>query len=415
MAAHEQPTLSRRDLATLHAVGLAAVVAVGALSIVLIAHRLDASMWDFRAYYWGTRVWMAGGDPYDQAQLAALSGQEGVLPFHYPPLMLVLFRPIAGLPYVLAAYLWIALKLGMLLLLVRLWRREWLGDLSPFLLAAIVLFAFQGTVLRDLRAGNVAIIEQYLLWSGLALLRAGRRRPAAVLLAAGASFRLTPIALAVVLLAPGRDDAPPARRWQAFGLALAVFAALVVLPGLAWPELGRSYLGALSGLGGASVSDAETGALSAWSALAWVSEKLGRPGLAPVLGLAWSAAIIGLSAPALARAWRGRELQRLVMMTVIVYGLCLPMVSTYGLIVLIVPSAVLWIGMMRGRVGAEALFAALVCFGAFHMLPVPLPGLLHDRFWLVLTLAAWLVYLFLENRGVLRGASLEPEQIDEPR
>lgn len=408
MASQERGSLSQRDLATLTTIGVAGVFAIVGVSLALILARVETTQWDFRAYYWGARAWAAGADPYDQGQLARLSGREDVLPFHYPPLLLMVFRPLAHLPYHAAAYLWVALKLVVLGLLVRLWRARWLGELSPFLLWAIVFFAFDGTVLRDLGSGNVAVIEQYLLWSGMALLVAGRRLPAGVLLACAAVFRLTPIALALLLLAPGDGDERPAARWQAFGVALAVFAALVVLPGLAFPELGRSYLGALGELLRASTAEAGTGDLSAWAALAWIARAAGWAELAPTLGLVYSLAVIGVSAPALLRAWQARELQRLIMMTVIVYLLCLPLVSTYGLILLIVPSAVLWIGMLRGRAGAEAVFAALVCFGAFHMLPVPLPGLLFDRYWLPLTLTAWLVYLFLERRRALEATAAHP-------
>lgn len=80
--------------------------------------------WDFRAFYLGTRDYLAGASPYPGHSLAALAFKQG---FVYPAPMAALFAPLALLPYTVALCLWLvvsvaAIGVALRLLGVRDWR-----------------------------------------------------------------------------------------------------------------------------------------------------------------------------------------------------------------------------------------------------------------------------------------------------
>lgn len=73
---------------------------------------------DFGAYFIAARALTRGVSPYDAdaaARLAAAAGVEHHSPYIYPPLLALLLRPLAALPYPAAAFIWFVLSAGALL------------------------------------------------------------------------------------------------------------------------------------------------------------------------------------------------------------------------------------------------------------------------------------------------------------
>ncbi len=100
---------------------------------------------DFGAYYLAARALATGESPYDAnaaRRLAAAAGVEQHSPYIYPPLLALLLRPIAALPYSAAAAIWFVLSAAALLAALSLlrpvvqlpWRRyRWVCAAAFFL------------------------------------------------------------------------------------------------------------------------------------------------------------------------------------------------------------------------------------------------------------------------------------------
>ena len=73
---------------------------------------------DFGAYYIAARALASGESPFNAqaaARLAVAAGVEYHSPYIYPPLLALLLRPLAALPYSVAAAVWFVLSAGALL------------------------------------------------------------------------------------------------------------------------------------------------------------------------------------------------------------------------------------------------------------------------------------------------------------
>lgn len=70
---------------------------------------------DFRGYYAAAQVLMAGGNPYDYHQVAAVllkvTGEMGNNPYYYPPWFVWLFIPLVKLPFQVARAIWMLFNL----------------------------------------------------------------------------------------------------------------------------------------------------------------------------------------------------------------------------------------------------------------------------------------------------------------
>ena len=73
---------------------------------------------DFGAYYVAARAMSTGDSPYDPiaaARLAEASGVAQYSPYIYPPLLALMLRPLAALPYSAAAAIWFVMSAAALL------------------------------------------------------------------------------------------------------------------------------------------------------------------------------------------------------------------------------------------------------------------------------------------------------------
>lgn len=208
---------------------LSAVAATGLLVLGFAAYiaRNTGNPLDFHTFYYAATAESHGADPYRIESLWAAAGKGVELPYLYPPVTLALFVPFTLLPMSTAALLWLGLKLVLLAALVVVWRRWFLRDTSLALIVGVTILGFNGAALWDLANGNVAVVEQFVLWTAFACYVAERRGPFALLVATAAVFKLLPIAFLGLLLVPSR------RHGRSFGwllAGLALFAALVFLP-----------------------------------------------------------------------------------------------------------------------------------------------------------------------------------------
>ena len=224
----------------------AAVVVSAALWQIL--GKLHLYQWDVIVYWWGGRAFAHGMSPY-----GAIPGQPEYLHFVYPPLVAALFAPMSVLNVSATKLLWFALKAAAFWLTVRIWRRI-TADHEPALPPIFFFtFAFGSAVLVDLTAGNIAILEQCLLWIAFAALLRRRHWTFALVVVLAAQFKLTPIFfLGLLLVIDGRP------RWAPFVAGTALFLALVGANVVLLPAQSHQFLSSVSSLGERGWGDPST-------------------------------------------------------------------------------------------------------------------------------------------------------------
>ncbi|MCO6431035.1 MAG: DUF2029 domain-containing protein [Deltaproteobacteria bacterium] len=206
----------------------------------------EGAFQDFFTYYYSGLAWSRGVDPFVFAQIKELAAPEELLfPFLYSPVMLPLCSLFSRLTLPQAAYWYtvgaILTQMVAITLVVKFFFN---ARVKPLLFVTLLLFAFctpNPPALIGLHSGNFAVYEAAFIWIALTLLLSGRRKAFLAVICTVSLAKLTPILLAPLVLAEGRDR----RTWVELCTALALFA-LVWLSPLAWdPALFKSYIEAM--------------------------------------------------------------------------------------------------------------------------------------------------------------------------
>src|SRR5512138_2678310 len=219
--------------------GASAALTIGLWLLIAAAlFRIAAGeqyQWDLRVFHAAPAALENGENPYDNT--APGVNIPSTLSYLYPPIVLYVFKPLADLSYSAAHLAWFAIKILALVSLLVLWHRhfERLGGSWPIVL--FFLFAFKSTLLRDITAGNIAILEQLGLWTGFYLILKRRPYMAGAILALTAQVKLMPVVFLGLLLICG-----PTRGWKPFLTSLAIFAGLFSLNYVFMPEMSNHYL-----------------------------------------------------------------------------------------------------------------------------------------------------------------------------
>lgn len=342
--------------------------------------------WDLRAYSYAARAALAGFDPYRLDVLTAVAGRPWNLPFLYPPVTLPAFLPMAWLSFDVLAAVWMTQKLVALGTLGWLWSRRFDVGVTPLVLVLVLLFGFDGAALFDLRAGNIAIFEALLVWTGLALWVFGRPVAFAACIVAASLFKLAPIGFLALLLVPG---AGRRARPALLLLALSVFAAAIVLPEFVGPAAHWHALGAAlraPRLGGID----DPSALALFDALPVIAYlPLPDPGLALWCGYALAVAGIGvLWWRRAAHAWGPRER---VFAAAMLWMLLTPRPMCYGYVMVIGSVLALAPRPFRGRAGALALALVLSAQALLRLAGFPPAGVWQEQLPFLTLLGLWLL------------------------
>jgi glycosyl transferase family 87 len=172
---------------------------------------------DFPVYYAAGRSLIAG-----RADLYAPDFARGaVMDFRYPPFFLVAFLPLWLLPYSAAAYVWYLFSLVQIGICVCALRRSLGGGLNRGVWLVSLLGAGQYFIMV-LHYGNAHLLSTSLLFAAAYFVLRRRTLPAAFLLAASITMKLTPILFVPYLAVK--------RRWKEVGLIAAFLVMLNLLP-----------------------------------------------------------------------------------------------------------------------------------------------------------------------------------------
>lgn len=179
------------------------VTVLACIFSLFIVYRVGSGreqLWDFKNYYAPVKVMEAGLDPYDHSNFKVVFPDGNHKRWQYPPITLWIFKPIAQLHYENARRIWFGLNLIFLSLLVIVWHRTFLHlSLNAFTIWFFLL-AFNGTLIWGLASGNIVIIEQLLIFLGIAFLLNQKYWHFGICIAFSAQFKLVPVAFLVLLL-----------------------------------------------------------------------------------------------------------------------------------------------------------------------------------------------------------------------
>jgi hypothetical protein len=133
------------------------IIALSLYGIRFLTRMPADFQWDFRIYYDSADTFLAGATPYDT--------HPGVSwEYTYLPMSLWVFVPFTSLQYEAARALWIVLQATATVVLILLWRTQFLRQEGGWLFYIFCLFAYNATLYINIRSGNVALIEQPFIW-----------------------------------------------------------------------------------------------------------------------------------------------------------------------------------------------------------------------------------------------------------
>jgi hypothetical protein len=249
------------------------------------------------------------------------------------------------LPLGTASLVWLSLKCVLAGILVWIWRKEFLRSVAPDVILVAALLGFDLALLWDLRTGNVALVEQALLWSALLAYVRGRFSIAAVLIGLASVFKLGPIVFLALFLSPLGDR----NRVAPMVLGLVAFVSLTVVPLAPF----KSWIHALTAaLGQGSLTPNSDP--SAPTVLGWVLSLAGSP---PSSALWIQASLYGLfvigvlsaSVATLRRADRSFSPADRVVTAMVLWFLLSPRVMVYSYASAVVPALFVLYGTIQGR------------------------------------------------------------------
>ena len=310
------------------------VVLIYALAICYTVITKD-KQWDFRTYYHAAKAHQADLDPYQIENLNAVSNEEITLDYVYPPVTLYFFTPFLMFDFPTAYYLFFALKLIALGLLIRIWWRRFLPEKTlAIVLLVLVAFAFRETIIRDIYAGNISVFEQLLIWSAVPLFLDRKVAGYCLLIGLAAVFKF---ALVLLLLLPLIDRNRKATLWVV-GTGVAV-AGVGIASYYASPLLMEGFLVNVSALDMGGHAD-QTSLAVIKEMLVWLSGATGGEfvRLATAFHIAFALFLLAVTI----RITRGSNFRsnRLAFLVLcfFLYALVMPRLKDYSYILLIIPS-----------------------------------------------------------------------------
>jgi hypothetical protein len=214
-------------------INVAAGVLLAVLAIGLILSQRKTTLWDFYSYYGAVKAVQAGVDPYNNnyfnEQFAATGNSVG--PHAYPPLTLILLKPLAFLSPTAAAVAWCLLKLIALFLTGWIVQRYFFAWTDVPYAVLFLLLGFNAAFYWDLVTGNISLFEQLVIWMGLACLMKDRPGWFTVLIVLTAQIKLPPVLFLGLLLV--YDKKP---KWGWFAVGAAAFYAVFRLNAVLYPQ-----------------------------------------------------------------------------------------------------------------------------------------------------------------------------------
>lgn len=325
----------------------------------------SSTQWDFRALYLIAKAHQQGTNPYDPAAVSSAIGISMPLPFVYLPHAIYLFYPFTWVSLPMAGAIYLLLKTAGIALLVILWLRIFRFREHLGLFLVFLPFALGAGVIADLRAGNISIFEQALIWFGFYLFLRGRTAGFCLAILCAASFKLIPILLLGFLLTTG------GRRDIAYAICFGgLFGLLMALNYIVWPELTSSFLQNVRNLNGErGIHNPSTWAFLQ-DATSWLQShaQLSLPKLVPLAvygGMSLFAVVISFKALQRSKVCRVKDaVLWQICLTCLLYAVVVPRFKNYSYILVIAPA---FFVLLSGRLPTSLVLGCVLVMSCTQM------------------------------------------------
>ncbi len=349
--------------------------------------------WDFKTYYYAAVAHERGLDAYDTNVLEQIAGSPIKLSYVYPPLTLWFFRSFTLVEFKTAYFVFLYLKLVLLIALLLLWRKNLFQGEDDLLFLWFMTLAYASTVYWDFVAGNIGIVEQILFWIAMIALPRKQMVPFTVAIVAISFFKLTFIVfLALPLLWRQKD----AVKYAAAGFA--AFGGYLLANYLTAEREFKVFLSILG------VID-ERGEAYNHSLLAMIRDLFDKSEAAKYLdavpAIVPDAIYIASVVVIVIVSWRAiRSRSKMdgedfhldtIYFACLVYALAMPRMKTYSFILLIPPTY----HVIRKCVKPEAFIYLFMLLALTKWTPLPVPDFARFLWWYFPWLSALLIWVIL--------------------
>jgi len=366
---------------------------------------------DFEMQYLAAKVFSEGKNPYDTEILKGDAGRSVWHWYAYPPATLWFYRLFASTNYNTAYNIFLLLKTAMIIGLVLLWRTKFVGKQAGAGFYLFCLLAFNSAIFLDMRAGNINMFEQLMLWLGFYFFLERRFLLFCCFILLGASFKMTPIAFLVLLLLTDEK-----KKYFYFLASCAAFTVYLLIQYAATPEMFRAFVAGAKGVlvEYGLYSPTTIGIIKDGFELLLRTTGISMPQmLHPGLFYIIAAAILFVSwrAYRVLKSIEAEDKEKMILfLACLVYALIHPRLKDYACVLLIVPSYFI-INRLKYLKAYPFLFFLMIISAA----NVTLPGLktIYIFMWtyypLVLAYLIWSLYLYeiFASRKRTAGAYLE--------
>ena len=350
--------------------------------------------WDFKTYYFAAVAQERGLDPYDSKVSEQLAGSPVKLSYVYPPLTLWFFRAFTLFDFQSAYFIFLLLKIALLITLLLLWRRNLFEGEDDLLFLWFVTLAYASTVYWDFVAGNIGLFEQVFFWVAMVALLRKNLLLFTTAIVVISFFKLTIIAF---LILPILWRERKVIQYALYGSI--VFIGYLVLNFLLAPTQSKSFLSILR------VID-ERGEAYNHSLLAMVRDLFDKSEAAPWLSsvpsilpdLIYLAGVVVLFYASwrafrnLSQSGRSNFKIEVIYLASLVYTLAMPRMKSYSFI-LAIPATYY---VLRKCVKPEAFLYLFIIVSLTKWTPLPVPDFIRFLWWYFPWFAAllvWILYL----------------------
>lgn len=305
-------------------------IIVVAVSVISIGHQHD-----FRVYYWAGRAFADNLDPYNVDNLSLVADTPIKLGYYYPPITLSFLSLFGFMSFNAASFVFLVLKLAAFGWLIYIWKRWFTGGKLDLLFLLLCLFAFRSAVLLDIRAGNISIFEQVILWLGFLMWWRNKLESFVLCIVAVAMFKLTPILFLGLLLFSKHP-----MKYVYFTGGIVLFLGLNYLSYLWYPGLFNSFLSSAVGVDESGVTNPSSLAMIRDACDTFIARSgIHLPGLTPqILYMVFVATIVGVTCWRL-KAFNGQTGgPEVIFLSCLAYALIAPRFKDYSYILLILPA-----------------------------------------------------------------------------
>jgi hypothetical protein len=290
---------------------------------------------DFSIYYYAAMAYQQGLNPYQIESLRQVANTEGIrYAFVYPPYTLAIFGLLAGLEFKAAFFLFFATKLLACACLVWIWSRVVPTDRKDlWVLFVTAVLGYRSAMLRDLRAGNVSVFEQALIWGGIVLLMKRKTilGTAGIMLSSG--FKLLTIALGPVVIVIERS-------WRSFVTWLLLFTGFVLACLVSYvyqPKLWAGFVSYIS-----SAKPIEEWGNACPSSLAFLRHLAAVYGVDPDIAFAIyifvCCLVLGVWLWAYFQTSKSTDVYPMLYLTILAYVLIAPRMKDYSFMIALLPT-----------------------------------------------------------------------------